>query len=328
MKKLIVAMITLFPLLSFAAARSLPANATPEQFAQWQQDTRAFLAEALLNGPPPEPVELSPVFGRKEAHAGYDLTEVSFTDRPGHATSAWLARPLAPKAARLPVIIALHGHGGDAHDAFNPDHLFFYGDLFARQGYLVLSVNIGHDYLDANQSLLGYGPLPKNVSFPAMGQRVWMVMRAIDFMSTQPDADLANLAVVGLSNGGLTTMFVAALDPRVKLAVASGSLIMHDRMWHRELLHCRCQYLDKLDGQLDYSDVFALVAPRYLVVQSGEKDPIFPIHSANKAFEFIKKAYTIAGVPDRVIHDVHPGPHAYSAAVPDQWVHKYLPLSP
>jgi len=328
-KAFILFCIAVWPGLAGAAAGSFPPQATAAEFAAWQSETRAWLGEALYNGPAPEAVPLAPTFGAREQRDNYELTEVTIQDRPGHATSGLLARPLNPPAAKLPLVIALHGHGGRAHDLFDPDNeLYFYGDLLARQGYIVFAPNIDHSSLEHTQSFLGFGPLPRHVTFPAMGQRVWMVRRALDFMLTQPDVDPDRIGVVGLSNGGMTTMFVAAMDTRVTLAVASGSLIMHDRMWRREILHCRCQYLDRLDGQLDYYDVFALVAPRYLLVQSGEKDPIFPIGSANKAFAHIQEAYNIAGFPDRVAHDVHPGAHVFSAPVPEQWFHQYLPLPP
>jgi dipeptidyl aminopeptidase/acylaminoacyl peptidase len=158
-----------------------------------------------------------------------------------------------------------------------------------------------------------------------------MGKRAIDLLQAQPDVDPDRIGVVGLSNGGVTTMFLTAMDDRIKLAVASGDLIMHQRMWHKNFIHflhmhCRCQYLYKLDGVLDYYDIFALIAPRPLVVQSGEKDGMFPIESAKQAYVFIEQAYQIAGVPDKVTHDVHPLAHVFVAEVPLAWFQKYLPL--
>jgi len=97
-------------------------------------------------------------------------------------------------------------------------------------------------------------------------------------------------------------------------------------MWHSDLVHCRCQYLYKLDHRLDYYDIFALIAPRPLLIQSGEKDPIFPIDSAKEAFQFVRKAYEIDGAPDHVAMDVHNGKHEFRAEAPEKWIEKYLPL--
>jgi len=311
-----------------AAEKSFPPKATAEQFAAWQKETRAFLAEVLYNGAPPQAVELQPEFGKEETRENYKLTEVKFHDRPGHVTTGYLARPLHPTGAKLPAVLALHGHDFRAYETFNPKNMYYYGDLLAKKGYIVLALNIEHQDLEyvPGKRLHFEWPLPRNIRFPYMGQRVWMAKRGIDLLQAQPDVDPEKIGVVGLSNGGVSTMFVGAMDERVKLTVAAGNLIMHHRMWHTTLIHCRCQYLDKLDGVLDYYDIFALIAPRPLVVQNGEKDPIFPIKSANQAYASIEQAYQIAGAPDKVIHDVHPLAHVFVAEVPVAWFEKYLPL--
>lgn len=321
---LVWAMLAAFPALS--ARNSFPEQGTAEDFFKWQKDTREWLRRILFNGPGPEAVPLGPVYGRKEKRESYELTEVAFHDRPGHQTHGWLARPLAPQADRLPAVISLHGHGFDAHATFDPKNMYCYGHRFAQKGYVVFAPDIGHDFIEHDKPLEGYGPLPRDVPFPYMGQKVWMVIRTIDFLQGLSEVDGEKIGVVGLSNGGMTAMFAAAVDTRLKLAVASGSLIMHERMWHRELLHCRCQYLNQMDGALDYYDVFALIAPRPLVIQSGQRDPIFPIHSADQAFQYVKKAYTLAGTGDLVYHDVHHGKHEYRPEVPEPWFARHLPI--
>jgi dienelactone hydrolase len=311
-----------------AAEKSFPPNASPQEFAAWQARTRAFLADVLYNGPPPEAVSLAPEFGKEETRENYKLQEVKFHDRPGHVTTGWLARPLQPAVEKLPAVLALHGHDFRAHETFDPKNMYYYGDLLASKGYIVLALNLEHeDLTDIHPKLIhAQWPLPRHFQFPPMGQRVWMVKRGIDLVQTLPDADAEKIGVVGLSNGGITAMFVGAMDPRVKLTVASGNLIMHHRMWHTTLIHCRCQYLARIDGVLDYYDVAALVAPRPLIIQSGERDPIFPIKSARQAFAFIQQAYALAGAPDKVIHDVHPGAHVFVAETPLAWFDQYLPL--
>ena len=326
MKKILWVCCCLMPLAALSAQRSFPPNATPEQFAQWQQGARAFLSTALFNGPPPERVALEPAFGTREQREGYELTEVTFHDRPGHLTIGWLARPIHPRAARLPLIMSLHGHDFDAHDTFDPNNMYYYGDFFARQGYIVFAIQIGHDYIDHDRPLTGLGPLHKNVPFPYMGQKTWMAVRSLDFVSGLPDADPDRIGAVGLSNGGLTTMFIAAVDTRIKIAISAGILIMHHRFFHPAFTPCRCEYVDKMDGVLDYYDVYALIAPRPLIIENGVKDRGFPVNSSIKAFKHIQQAYTIAGVPDQVIHVVHPGAHSFVPEVPGEWVRKDLPL--
>jgi len=305
--------------------RGFPQNATPEQFAQWQEDTRVFLAEALYNGKAPARAPLDPKWGQKEDHGSYVIQEFEFTDRPRHAVHGWLARPKQPAAPKLPAIIALHGHNGRAYKIFHKGY-YFYGDLLAQKGYIVLAIDINHLTLDNPGPYLDRGPVIHFKQNTPMGQRVWMTMRAVDFLQTLPDADPDRIGIVGLSNGGITTEFAAALDTRLKVVVSSGSLVMYDRWWAGDLTPCRCEYIPKLEGQLDYYDVFALVAPRPLLIQNGEQDNNFLIDSAKEAFTRIKKAYTIDAAADLVRHDVFPGPHEFRAEAPLMWFEKFLPL--
>jgi dipeptidyl aminopeptidase/acylaminoacyl peptidase len=326
MKRKILIISALIVLAFTHPEHSFNEHASAQEFTAWQKETRILLTDILYNGPVPETVPLEPVLGKHEKRDGYTLTEVKFNDRPGHVTTGRLARPVNPAADGLPAVLALHGHGPKPYGAFDPGHMYYYGDLLARKGYIVLAIDIDHDDLVHDKPYPRMVLLPKGDPFPAMGQRVWMARRAIDLLQEQPDVDPEKIAVVGLSNGGFTTMFLAAVEERVKLAVASGSLITHARMWRREQVHCRCQYMDRLDGVLDYSDVFALVAPRPLVIQSGEKDGGFPVGSARKAFKRIKKAYEIADAQDYTYHDVHDGAHEFRSEVPLEWFERYLSL--
>jgi hypothetical protein len=325
-KKIAAALLMLLPVAALGARDSFPEQGTAEEFFKWQAATRVELAAMLYNGPAPEKVALDPVYGRVEDHGSYTLVEVTFNDRKGHTTHGWLARPKAPAGPRLPVVIALHGHDWGAHDTFDPKNMLFYGDLFAGLGYIVFAPDIGHDFIDHDRPLNGFGPLPRNVPFPYMGQKTWMAVRSIDFVSGLPDVDPEAVGVVGLSNGGLTTMFTAALDTRVKIAVSAGILIMHHRFFHPPITPCRCEYVDQMDGVLDYYDVYALIAPRPLIIENGVKDRGFPYKSSIEAFKYIQEAYTIAGVPDMTVHVVHPGAHVFVPEVPVEWFKKYLPL--
>lgn len=326
MKRIILIGLLFLSFSVLAGQRSFNPDASPEEFSKWQNETRELLTEILFNGVPPKEVPFEAEFGKSEYRENYQLTELSFNDREGHRTSGWLARPLKPKADKLPLVIACHGHDFEAYETFDPENMYYYGDMLARKGYIVFAPNIEHKYLEGITKTIHWGLLPKKVAFPWMGQRVWMVKRSIDFLIKEPGVDPEKIGIVGLSNGGMTSMFASAFDPRIKLTVASGSLIMYERMWHRELIHCRCQYLPKMEGLLDYYDIFALIAPRALVIQNGFKDPIFPVKSAVQAFEYIKQAYFIEQATANLILDIHTGAHEFRREIPEGWFQRYLPL--
>jgi hypothetical protein len=322
-------MLALAAAVSFPASaklKSFPQNATAEEFTKWQGSARALVEQALFNGPAPKAVPLNVKWGKKEARSNYTIQEFEFNDRPGHSTHGWLARPDHPAAQKLPAILALHGHNGTAYKLFDAKGYYFYGDLFASKGYVVIAIDIHHRAIDHALPFLDRGPVIKFKKITPMGQRVWMARRAVDLLQTLPEVDPERIGVVGLSNGGVTTEFAAATDTRLKVAVSSGTLLMYDRWWAGDLTPCRCEYIPGLEGQLDYYDVFALVAPRPLLIQNGEKDNNFLIDSSREAFSFVKKAYTIDKAPDQVYHDIFNGPHEFHAEEPVKWFEKYLPV--
>src|SRR5581483_9273363 len=63
---------------------------------------------------------------------------------------AYLAKPNSPPRGgvrgqtQYPLVLAVNGHGGSAWQTFDPGSIFWYGDAFARQGYMVLAVDISH----------------------------------------------------------------------------------------------------------------------------------------------------------------------------------------
>ncbi len=54
------------------------------------------------------------------------------------------------------------------------------------------------------------------------GKDVWDTMRAVDYLQTLDFVDGERIGMVGHSYGGHSTIFAAALEPRIKAAVANG----------------------------------------------------------------------------------------------------------
>ena len=116
--------------------------------------------------------------------------------------------------------------------------------------YAVLSVDIAsHDLTRRGWSL--------------MGERVWDAIVGIDVLAALPAVDETRLGTVGLSLGGEAVMYVAALDERVQAAISSGWVTTIENM---KVNHCPCWNFDGLEEAFDFSDIFACVAPRRLVL--------------------------------------------------------------
>ena len=187
------------------------------------------------------------------------------------------ARPCWPSTATAPASRTPAGSPED--ETPNGD----YAHQLARRGYVVLAPDLrcfgeradwnppDHYGCDTNlvhAVMAGESPL---------GSNLWDLARCLDVLADHPLVDPSRLGAVGLSYGGTCTLFLAAVDARVRAAVVSGYFSSwaeaHKMPWNM----CGSQVLAGMLGQLEHVDLGALVAPRPLLVETGTEDLIFPL---------------------------------------------------
>jgi len=192
----------------------------------------------------------------------------------------------------------LHGHGGTGEQIVRGQSLYWYGKAMLEKGWLVVAPDIGqHELQHTNWSL--------------MGERTWDALRALDYALTLPEADPERVAVAGLSLGGETTMYVAALDERLKLACSSGWLTTVANMKNG---HCKCFNFPGLEESFDFSDIFACVAPRELVCELAKRNVLQAGFPSQLAAGLWSESRLLTGVRCRsnVQLTVHPAGHVFS----------------
>jgi hypothetical protein len=297
-------------LLCLALSASLPAAenatrssrfsaATVEAARQWQIQSRAKLFELMMGGREPQRVALEPkVLRRMTPDSGdYVLEELTLQTLPNRRAHVWLARPVSAKQ-KVGAVLALNGHGGHGEQVIRGQSLYWYGRKLAELGHVVIAPDVGqHTLQHTNGSL--------------MGERTWDALRCLDYLATLPEVDTNRLAVAGLSLGGETTMYVAALDERVKVVCSSGWLTTVANMKRG---HCPCWNFPGLEEHFDFADIFACVAPRTLICEVGEQERApggFPVSIARQAFAEIRSAYHVWGAETKAILTVHPAGHVF-----------------
>jgi len=155
------------------------------------------------------------------------------------------------------------------------------------------------------------------------GWRVWDAMRALDYMVTRPEVDPQRLATMGISGGGMTSLFTACLDTRVQVAVVSGYL----NTFRDSILavnHCVDNYVPGLLKVVEMPDMAGLIAPRALFAESGTKDPIFPLPAFEQAVARLREIYAAFGVPERFGWEVFEGDHQFHGVGAFAFLKKYL----
>ena len=313
---------------------------TPEDFEAWQIATRVRLFDLLglsiMDRVSIEARELD----RVKIAGGIVRTHAMLQVERDVWMPFYLLEPQSPKLdarGRKCCYICPHGHQGagaasvagvtgvpavdDAVRKFNYD----YGLRLARMGYVTVCPDArGWGYRrdwkgqgdDENSYLRGtclnQARMAEPLGLTVAGLNAWDNMRLIDYLEARGDIAMDDLGCFGFSGGGYMTLYLAALDPRVRKAFVSGYLYGVDD----SLLHlngnCSCNYTPGLWRLLDMGDIASLIAPRPLLVQSCEEDHLNGsrgLKNVDEQLKIVRDAYKLLGRRDALRHEVCPGGH-------------------
>ncbi len=302
---------TIFTLIQKKVA-SLPA-ATPFPGAQ-PAPKIPDLAKMLRIGPKPGG-ELGVRAMGTTQRKGYRVEKLEFLAEPGIYIPTWVLVPDAPASGSRPTLLYVHERGKEA-DAMEFGPL----EALARKGNLIVSVDVrGIGETRTPHLQRGSGPFshlfdPETamayyawyMDESLFGMRVLDVIRAVDYSLSRPDAS-KDLRVHGKGMGALWTMFAAAIDTRIRTAIAEGGLLsyrtlaMSDRYLHGANIMVRDALL-----HFDLPRVAGAIAGRTLVLAAPvdamrKKVPAAEVESV---YASTRKAFAGAGGEFRIVEDL------------------------
>ncbi len=272
----------------------------------------------------PERNALIPVVVRRQERDGYRVENVMFQSRPNFWVTGNLYVPTSGKPP-FPGIISPCGHYPLAR--MQPDYQFVYLNL-VKSGFVVLAYDpIGQGerrhYWDPQTGQADIADPIYEHSMPGqvllmMGEdlthyRIWDGMRAIDYLLTRPEVDPARIGCAGHSGGGTLTLFISALDERVKCAVVNEGGTGH--RWPIELRpesrigpsDVEQNFFPGAKHGVDLCDLHVAIAPRPLLALIENYAPRF-----NRAAEHIRARYQQLGVPEKFATEEATDPHAWT----------------
>ncbi len=281
-------------------------------FVKWQKKLRRKLRELLGaipgGGDPPQVREIW-----KRPHRLGTIQKILVSSEAHYDFPAYVC---IPKTAVHPLkfVICLQGHstgmhpsiGVSAHSETQPikiegDRDFAIGCM--ERGLAALCIEqraFGEtsQHEDRTPSCLLPSMQAIMLGRTLLAERVYDVERGIDYLKSRGDVDMNQIAIMGNSGGGTTSLFAAALIPQIAMAMPS-SYFCTFRDSIMSLRHCACNYVPNLCQYAEMADIAGLVAPRPLVLVNGREDPIFPLAGTRRAFRDLKKIYQAAGAGSR-----------------------------
>jgi cephalosporin-C deacetylase-like acetyl esterase len=274
------------------------------------------LLETLGLWPMPPRGDLAARVTGTEERAEFVIDKILYQSIPGLYVTGNLYRPKVVTTP-LPAILYVCGHSKVEKDGVIygcKAHYQHHAAWFAANGYACLIVDT-----------IELGELPcshhgtcregkwwwQSRGFTPAGIEAWNGLRAIDYLISRPDVDKSKIGVTGRSGGGATSWWLGAIDDRIAAVVpVAGITDLKNHVVDGVVEgHCDCMYPFNT-FRWDFETLAALVAPKPMLVENTDKDPIFPEDGVRRIYSQLEKVYGWYGASDRLGLVIGKGGHA------------------
>jgi dienelactone hydrolase len=317
-----------------------------EEWTAWSAAARARLAQ-LLGLARMTPAPANARMTDSVDCGGYSREHWLMETEPRVTMPFFLLRPKG-LTGRAPAVICPHGHGGGGKAAVagvadNPQiaeaiarYNYAYGVEFARAGLLAVCPDargfgerqepeVRARPLDGSCHLLGV--MGAGLEMPVIGMWTFDLMRLLDHLLQREDVLPDRIGCAGFSGGGWQALSLTILDTRVACAVVSGYFYGVAESLLEMPGNCSCNVAPGLWEHFDMGDLGAMIAPRPLVIETGDQDKLNGINGLENVYPQVRiasAAYELLGAADRIRHDVFHGGHRWNGTLAVAWMKKWL----
>ena len=284
-----------------------------EDFAVWQSQFREKILDLL--GPVPDRVE--PAVDWVETVEEPDHTRYLLRI-PVSAFSVLPAYLLAPRDLKpgenRPGLLASHGHArrgmenlcGIGNGREPVDEGRAYALSAVRSGYVVMVPGWwGWPGRDGHVDRIGNRDKCNVIQMAAsmygisvLALHIQDAGAALDVLASWNGVDGDRIGCLGNSYGGRTAMWYTVFDNRIKACVSSGAMNTF-RERSLKLSSCGIQYPPGILRYGDVPEIYSLIAPRPLQLQTGEGDALITPSDRDHIEATVRRAYTLLGSEDR-----------------------------
>ena len=312
-----------------------------------QEPVTAVQIRAALSLPQPGDTPLAAQLEESWRRRDAVLERITFRGHQGQPIPALVGYSELAHTRPLPVILCMPGSPNRKEDLDAPLDLL---STWSQSGFFVISIDRpyhGDRPGNPEQAIREKG-LPR-----VLGEYVNDLTRALDYAATRPEADMSRVGMLGLSMGGMESLLLAAVDERVGCVVSvSGQLSWQDvfstdswqliftglpltkrlRRENAAAAMVHEAFLEQMPelSILDAPVVAAMLAPRPLLLMTGQRDPYVTPAAARRTHAAARKSYQIT--PEKlqlwIADDVG---HAFSPQMQDRallWFRRWLVEQP
>lgn len=152
--------------------------------------------------------------------------------------------------------------------------------------------------------------------------------KALEVLCARNDVDAGRIGCAGLSGGGMRTVFMAGLEPRIKCAVCVGFMTTwKDLLLNKSFTHTWMTYAPLVPNDMDFPEILGLRVPIPVYVQNDIDDGLYTLEGMEKADEILREVYRKANAQDYYKCTFYPGIHKFDIKMQGDafdWFDKWL----
>ena len=265
---------------------------------------------------PSEHTPLKPRVLSTNSRQGLTIEEFDFQSEPDLRIPGWFLRP-SGVGSRLPTV--LYVSDGRKDDLVEePGRM----DAIVRRGFAVCAIDVrglgitsprypsaGPLFYQSEHQDDGYAWACLILGKPALGQRVWDLIRCLDYLQTRTDVDAGSIRVLGEAAGGLVAACGAVLDERVRSLLLRHtvadlrSVVESDRYTLR-----LSEFLFGMLREFDLPDLGGALAPRpcWLLNPQSPQGERLPDSALRERYQNALKHYSRLGAEGKLRFLVQP----------------------
>lgn len=319
-----------------------------KDFDEWRLRAREILFDCMdIVQSAPDDYDMKVV--DSEQREGYRALKVEFNISRWTRVPAYLLVPDGD--GKFPSVVMLHDHG--AHFLIGKEKMVrpfndnpaiisdadswvekcydgrYVGDYFARNGYVVLSVDAlfwgdrgcaeGIDY-DRQQALAS--------NFLQMGAS-WGAyinmddMRSVEFLSSLPFVDRERIGCLGFSMGAYRSWMLSSMTDLVKVSASvcwmnTTEYLMTVDNNQNKGGSAYSMLLPGIRKYMDYPHVASIACPKPSLFFNGSRDKLFPAAGVEDAYRQMREVWDSVGASDRLVTKMWDEKHFFNKEMQEE----------
>ncbi|MGH9356645.1 MAG: alpha/beta hydrolase family protein, partial [Terriglobia bacterium] len=290
-----------------------PANAsgTSSQEADKAPTGISSRLRALLSLPPARNTLATRTLS-SDSRSNLTIEEFEFRSEPRIRVPGWFVKPGAA-ATRLPTVLYLTQGGKDAAaDSASPIR------GIVKKGFALCAVDLRGSGITSPR-FPAYGALRYQdgrdhlredfawasliLGKPPLGQRVWDLMRCLDYLESRRDVDRERIYVFGVRGGALTALTAYVLDHRPRSILCDGMISNLASVVESENYSWGLEwFISGMLREFDLPDLMAACAPRqlWLLNTTGPTDNVLAAPDATLRVKPAIESYSRLNASDQL----------------------------